>query len=155
MFGPKEAEKITGIPMRRIQFYIESGLVNVESPGRGRRGREFSRDNLLELAVVSRLSSVGIDLATIKQIFASIRLQYPEMLLAGTYEVESPAGRFLSIADGQLKSLVGRREAIHVDDNGIPRTFAGGPAKILEIDVSQYEAVTIININNIYKKLLV
>jgi len=155
IYSAKDIENILGIPTRRIQFYIESGLIEVDSPGRGRRGREFNRDHLLQLAMINTLSNkAGIDLSTIKKIFYNLRIVGPERLECSTYEVDDPAGYFIAIYDGgEHMSFPGEREVVPIERNGEVYATAGGAKTKITVDLSTYETVSVININSVYQKI--
>lgn len=154
-YNAKDIEVLLGIPTRRIQFYVESGLVSVDNPGRGRHGREFSRDNLLELALIKTLSKSGIDLSTIKKVFENIRKVYPSLLQCNTYDKEEPIGAFIKIFDGGERILFSsERERHDVLDGDILRSFTGGPATSIKVDLSKYDTVMVVSILNVYNKII-
>ena len=73
MYIRKEVQAITEIPARRIQFYSDSGLLNLtdSSPGKGKE-RLYSKENILELLIISELSKYKIGLSEIKRILLEV-----------------------------------------------------------------------------------
>ena len=71
-FNRKEASKITGIPSRRILFYVEQSnlLKRLKRPGRGFR-REYDLIDIAELILIRELGSLGVTLAKISDIVFS------------------------------------------------------------------------------------
>ncbi|MBW1779020.1 MAG: MerR family transcriptional regulator [Deltaproteobacteria bacterium] len=175
---PKQVEKITGIPTRRIQFYVENGLVSVEAkyPGRGVK-RLYSKDNILELLVIKELANCGIELNLIRLILAECRKKNPEMLKVQTYEVKHPPEFYIEIFDGG--SLVGfssflpftMKTEIHSGKINIPNLNRGRGTKgksepivfkvkgrdrkegTLVLDMSQASSAIVLNMSRIYGQI--
>jgi DNA-binding transcriptional MerR regulator len=71
----KQVSAILDMKPHTIQLYTDRGLVkpDVHAPkGRGTR-RKYSRRNILELAMVRELGSMGVLLSTVKYILANFR----------------------------------------------------------------------------------
>jgi DNA-binding transcriptional MerR regulator len=70
-FTKKEVSKITGLPLRSVQYYTERGLVTPEvDPGEGRgKTRLYSRKNLVEFGIIGALTPYGMAFAELKEMF--------------------------------------------------------------------------------------
>lgn len=67
-FIRKQAKKITGIPPRRIEFYLQQGLLSGIDLKTGRgTARQFTKLNLFQLMVIKRLAAAGIELNRIEK----------------------------------------------------------------------------------------
>ena len=64
-FTSKEAAKTVGCSLRQLQYWREKGVVvpTIEGSGTG-RSIYYSRSDLVELAIVEYLLSVGLSFAT-------------------------------------------------------------------------------------------
>lgn len=67
------AEK-TGLDPRLVQFYTDEGVVTPESGG-GRRGQswKYSRQSLLDFAVIKNLNGYGMTLKKVRQVINALR----------------------------------------------------------------------------------
>jgi len=111
-YKPKEVEEKTGIPTRRIQFYVESGLISIGNPGRG-ASRRFTEKNLLELLLIAELAKNGIELNKIKKIFLKGRKIMPAIFDPANYQRKNPTRFFIIIYGGG--ELISFRNRIVLD----------------------------------------
>lgn len=103
-FGPRDAEELTGIPSRRIQFYVENGLISVNDPTPGRGlARNFSLKSIFELFIIKELAANGVELRSIKRIFREGRQVAPDLFEIENYVKEKPPGFFILIYGGGEK----------------------------------------------------
>ncbi|NQV01842.1 MAG: MerR family transcriptional regulator [Bacteroidia bacterium] len=112
-FRRKEAEEITGIPARRIQFYSDNGLLHLAqaSPGRGRE-RKYTKQNLLELLVIKELAKRKIELSEIKRIMVVLPGKgWPNFFDIRKFEREDPPGYQINIYDNGMVSYLGSKNA--------------------------------------------
>ena len=109
----KEIEKITGIPVRRIRFFGDQGLLSFEEqfPGRG-VGRQYTWKNLLELMIVKELSNNSVELATIKKAMIFIRENFCEVLEKQYYIGDRPNYYLTIYPSGAVKVGGERRDAV-------------------------------------------
>ncbi|BBO76923.1 hypothetical protein DSCW_43400 [Desulfosarcina widdelii] len=141
----KEIYEQYGIPTRRIQYFVDAGLVNCQdNPGRGPTGRTFSCDNLLELFLAEELSSVcRLELSKIKFVFEALKERWPSMLTCSTHQVDKPSGFFLVIFDGG--------EDIHF--HGVRERETMKRSNIVDIKLSKYTSALVVNISKLYDRI--
>ena len=72
MSSISEVKKITGIEVRRIKHFTESGLLSVKARTGTGRSREYSLSNIIEIGICERLSSSGIALSKLQWIMATL-----------------------------------------------------------------------------------
>ena len=74
-YTKKKVAEVTGLTPRLVQFYTERGVVTPEvDEGRGRgRFRLYSRNNILEFAVINELVSYGMTVYKIGVILQALR----------------------------------------------------------------------------------
>ena len=65
----KEVASIVGIPKNRVQFYVNSGLINpqIRAPGKG-VAHGFSRENIRDFMILKKMSEFGFSLKFIKEL---------------------------------------------------------------------------------------
>jgi len=71
-----EVQQSTGLPARRIQFYVDSGLVVPDIRGPSGKGRSmiFSGRNLIEFGMIQVLQEdLGLSLQSIREILNGLR----------------------------------------------------------------------------------
>ncbi len=66
----KQVAEAVALPQRRIQFYVDQGLVAPEGGAGGGRGRanRFSIKNIIEFSLVGRLGMIGMTLAAVRSV---------------------------------------------------------------------------------------
>lgn len=73
MYTKKEVERITKIPLRRIQFYTESGIILVNNSNTGRGvARNYSKDDIIKLLIIKSLWGYGITISKVRDILKQI-----------------------------------------------------------------------------------
>lgn len=140
-----EIKKTYGIETRRVQYYVDLGLVECKTdPGRGPSGRDFSRDNVLQVLIIHELSAkCGLELKVVRRILAFVKEHLPGALTCNDYEVENPPGAFLRIYDGGDAISIGRRR----DHETLQRT------NTITLDMSDDKNVLVVNLSRIHDEL--
>ena len=121
-----ELARLTGLPVRTIRFYSDSGLV--PEAGRTPAGyRTYDREALQRLGLVRTLRDPGIDLPTIRKV------------LDREVSVASMAAAHAAALDIQIRGLRLRRAVLRaVVERGAtnhPSGHASGPASVREVEL--------------------
>jgi len=134
-FRRKQVEEITGIPWRRVAFYVAEGLVPLldPHPGRGREHR-FTESNLIQLSVIKELAAAGVELSRIRGVLAAGLAKYPEMFERETYR---PGGPLYCIVVYKGRVFYGKTE--HVP----------GKPEIFLTDMTDQRAAIVVNVSKI------
>ena len=76
LYGKRGVAKIVGLPVRTIEYYTKIGLPDVSPPGRG-RANDYSKQNVIEFAMIKVLRELKFELKQIKEMLDFIRDEDP------------------------------------------------------------------------------
>ena len=139
-FSRKEAERITGIPARRIQFYTDSDLIsmNDKNPGRGRE-RLYSKENLIEVLFIKELSLYHTGIPIIKTMMNELRENIGNFFHPDYHRTDQYSPNWFLVIDH--KGMRNVNLHIHPKD------------KIIKINMEGYNSALIINVGVLAGKI--
>src|SRR2546427_7696904 len=114
--------RLTGLPVRTIRFYSDSGLV--PEAGRTPAGyRNYDRDAVERLGLVRTLRDLGVDLPTIRNV------------LDREVSVASVAAAHAAALDVQIRGLRMRRAVLRAVVERGATNRQSGPASVKEMEL--------------------
>ena len=116
-FTSKQASDITGCTLRQLQYWREKEVIvpTISATGTG-RSIYYSKQNLVELAGMAYLLSVGLNFDIASSTLEKLQAEEPELFASGKGK------RWMLVWDGQKLELVeySRKIAIASLDEGKP-----------------------------------
>lgn len=154
-FNKRDIHKLIGIEPRRTQFYKDAGLLSDQDhyPGRG-NPRQFTSNNLFELAIIKTLSNSGIELAYLKEVFRKARKITPEVFELDYYRKhKDPPGAALIIYGGNddRKFAISMGREVIPTGNGYART--GSAATKFEVNLKGRKSAIIVHLSELAESI--
>jgi DNA-binding transcriptional MerR regulator len=112
-FNSKRAAEIVGITYRQLDYWARTDLIRpsgADASGSGSR-RQYAYRDLLELKIVKQLKDAGIQLETVRDVFAELRRLVGDEI-SGANLVITGSSVALALEDGDLIDLVKKGQGV-------------------------------------------
>jgi DNA-binding transcriptional MerR regulator len=143
-YTKREIVEKTGLSGPKLQFYINSGILEAvdQFPGRGIE-RRFDESQVLQCAIANSLSNYKISLGKIREALAFLEKYFPELLKLETYRNPKLSDLFFTIDESGRMQAGGQ-----VDQDTLKRSGK------IELDLAGKKSMIVLYFNELAKPLL-